>query len=75
LTAFLPPDYPLAEESGSGDQAKKRQGVQKILLLENINNDAANYLKDAGFEVSSWSTCWTVTADDQSGRPSHESLL
>ncbi|ORX41068.1 hypothetical protein BD324DRAFT_586233 [Kockovaella imperatae] len=49
LTAFLPADYPLAEEEdGPGD---KRQGKQRILLLENINLDAAEYLKKAGFEV------------------------
>jgi hypothetical protein len=51
LTAFLPPDYPLAEEP-EGAATPKRQGKQKILLLENINLDAANYLKQAGFEVS-----------------------
>ncbi|KAK1923061.1 putative d-3-phosphoglycerate dehydrogenase 2 [Papiliotrema laurentii] len=50
LTAFLPPDYPLAEEP-EGAATPKRQGKQKILLLENINLDAANYLKQAGFEV------------------------
>lgn len=50
LTAFLPPDYPLAEEP-EGVATPKRQGKQKILLLENINLDAANTLKQQGFEV------------------------
>ena len=50
LTAFLPPEYPLAEE-GEAHSALKRQGKQKILLLENINLDAAKYLKEQGFEV------------------------
>lgn len=48
LTAFLPSAYPVAEES---ETAEKRQGKTKILLLENINLDAATYLKNQGFEV------------------------
>lgn len=52
LTAFLPPDYPLAEEP-EGVATNKRQGKQKILFLENINLDAANFLKQSGFEVRS----------------------
>lgn len=49
LTAFFPADYPLHEENGVG---QKRQGKQRILLLENINVDAAEYLKKSGFDVS-----------------------
>ena len=51
LTAFLPADYPLAEESPNGEAHGKRQGKLKVLLLENINVDAANYLKASGFQV------------------------
>jgi len=50
LTAFLPPDYPLAETE-EGAATPKRQGRQRILLLENINQDAAESLKQSGFEV------------------------
>ena len=49
LTAFFPADYPLNEENGAG---QRRQGKQRILLLENINQDAAEYLKKSGFDVS-----------------------
>ncbi|TYJ55663.1 phosphoglycerate dehydrogenase [Cryptococcus floricola] len=45
LTAFLPPSYPT--EQGH----EKRQGKTRILLLENINTDAANFLKAQGYEV------------------------
>lgn len=46
LTAFLPPDYPTEEDH------EKRQGKTKVLLLENVNLDAAEYLKSQGYEVS-----------------------
>lgn len=46
LTAFLPPDYPTEEDH------EKRQGKTKVLLLENVNLDAAEYLKNQGYEVS-----------------------
>ncbi|WVO17460.1 phosphoglycerate dehydrogenase [Cryptococcus depauperatus] len=45
LTAFLPSDYPT--EQGH----EKRQSKARILLLENINVDAADYLKQQGYEV------------------------
>lgn len=51
LTAFLPPDYPTQEGH------EKRQGKTKVLLLENINLDAADYLKSQGYEVSIHSAC------------------
>jgi D-3-phosphoglycerate dehydrogenase len=54
LTAFLPPDFPLQEEPSEGDvtPGKRRKGKMRILLLENINVDAADFLKASGFEVS-----------------------
>jgi hypothetical protein len=54
LTAFLPADYPLDEEpehEGPNGGSAKKQGKVKVLLLENINLDAANFLKNAGYEV------------------------
>ncbi|KAK8850440.1 phosphoglycerate dehydrogenase [Kwoniella newhampshirensis] len=48
LTAFLPPNYTLSEEP---EDQEKRQGTTKILLLENINLDAAEFLKKQGYEV------------------------
>ncbi|WVF67993.1 phosphoglycerate dehydrogenase [Kwoniella sp. CBS 6097] len=53
LTAFLPPTYPLEEEP------EKRQGKTKVLLLENINLDAAQFLKNQGFEVDHVTKAWT----------------
>ncbi|RXK40659.1 phosphoglycerate dehydrogenase [Tremella mesenterica] len=50
LTAFLPPAYPLAEEP-QAHEGGKRQGKITILLLENINLEAADFLKKAGYEV------------------------
>lgn len=59
LTAFLPPDYPTQENH------EKRQGKTKILLLENINLDAADYLKSQGYEVSiqARSSCFWTAVD------------
>ncbi|WVW80936.1 phosphoglycerate dehydrogenase [Kwoniella bestiolae CBS 10118] len=53
LTAFLPVTYPLEEEP------EKRQGKTKVLLLENINLDAAQFLKDQGFEVDHVTKAWS----------------
>lgn len=47
LTAFLPSTYPLNEES----EENKKHGTIKVLLLENINVDAAEFLKKQGYEV------------------------
>ncbi|KAL7422708.1 D-3-phosphoglycerate dehydrogenase 2 [Cryptotrichosporon argae] len=47
LTAFLPAAYPLVEEA----EETQRHGQLKVLLLENINVDAAEALKRAGYEV------------------------
>ena len=52
LTAFLPADYPVAEED-AGVANGKRQGKIRVLLLENINLDAAEFLKKSGYEVGS----------------------
>lgn len=53
LTAFLPADYPLREEeSERPNTPSKRQGKTRMLLLENINLDAAEFLKKSGYEVS-----------------------
>lgn len=63
LTAFLPPDYPTEEDH------EKRQGKTKVLLLENVNLDAAEYLKSQGYEVSIQNGfllflgCWHYTWD------------
>lgn len=56
LTNFLPPTYPLAEEDESEGPngpsgLNKRQGKTKILLLENINLEAAEFLRRSGYEV------------------------
>ncbi|OXH41221.1 phosphoglycerate dehydrogenase [Cryptococcus neoformans] len=53
LTAFLPPDYPTQEGH------EKRQGKTKVLLLENINLDAADYLKSQGYEVDHVTKAYT----------------
>ncbi|WWC65138.1 phosphoglycerate dehydrogenase [Kwoniella dejecticola CBS 10117] len=53
LTAFLPKTYPLEEEP------EKRQGTTKVLLLENINLDAAEFLKNQGFEVDHVTKAWS----------------
>ncbi|KAK4687704.1 hypothetical protein P7C73_g2410, partial [Tremellales sp. Uapishka_1] len=57
LQAFLPPAYPLAEESE--EDAGKRHGKIKVLLLENINVDAANFLKKAGYEVDHYTKAFS----------------
>ncbi|KAJ9123688.1 hypothetical protein QFC24_003459 [Naganishia onofrii] len=49
LTAFLPPAFPA---SGSvAEQDGKKHGNVKVLLLENISQDAAQYLRNQGYEV------------------------
>ncbi|KGB75319.1 phosphoglycerate dehydrogenase [Cryptococcus deuterogattii 99/473] len=53
LTAFLPPDYPTEEDH------EKRQGKTKVLLLENVNLDAAEYLKSQGYEVDHVTRAYT----------------
>jgi D-3-phosphoglycerate dehydrogenase len=52
LTAFLPPDYPINEENERSESPSRRQGKVRLLLVENINLDAADFLKKAGYEVS-----------------------
>lgn len=52
LTAFLPNTYPVAEQDENGEAKAKRHGKLRIMLLENINVDAADYLKKQGYEVS-----------------------
>lgn len=52
LTAFLPPDYPIREENEGSQTPSHRQGKVRLLLVENINLDAAEFLKKAGYEVS-----------------------
>ncbi|ORY29619.1 hypothetical protein BCR39DRAFT_531217 [Naematelia encephala] len=61
LTAFLPADYPVtvAEEDAGGDTRGKRHGKIRILLLENINLDAAESLKSNGFEVDHYTKAWS----------------
>jgi D-3-phosphoglycerate dehydrogenase len=50
LQAFLPAAFPaFPEEEGT---ATPRTGKIKILLLENISLEAAQFLKNAGYEVS-----------------------
>lgn len=51
LTAFLPNTYPLAEQDENGEAKAKRHGKLRILLLENINVDASDFLKKQGYEV------------------------
>jgi len=72
LTAFLPSNYSLAEED-EGVATPKRQGKQRILLLENINLDAADFLKKSGFEVrrAGLLRSRALTA----GRPRHQGVL
>lgn len=49
LQAFLPTGFPVPlEEEGT---ATPRTGVIKVLLLENISLEAANFLKNAGYQV------------------------
>ena len=55
LTAFLPSAYPLSENPMANGESARRQGKTKILLLENINMDAAQFLKDQGYEVTTHS--------------------
>lgn len=52
LTAFLPNTYPVAEQDENGEAKAKRHGKLRIMLLENINVDAADFLKKQGYEVS-----------------------
>lgn len=50
LQAFLPSAFPVDEnEEGS---ATPRTGKMRVLLLENVSADAAQFLKNAGYEVS-----------------------
>jgi D-3-phosphoglycerate dehydrogenase len=72
LTAFLPSNYSLAEED-EGVPTAKRQGKQRILLLENINLDAADFLKKAGFEVGLKTT--ETRESLTPGRPRHQGVL
>lgn len=51
LTAFLPNTYPVAEQDEDEEAKAKRHGKLKILLLENINVDASDFLKKQGYEV------------------------
>lgn len=54
LTAFLPPTFPAtAEEEATGVEGAggKRAGQVRILLLENISADAAQFLRDQGYHV------------------------
>ncbi|KAI9633585.1 uncharacterized protein MKK02DRAFT_38243 [Dioszegia hungarica] len=60
LTAFLPADYPLREEeSERPNTPSKRQGKTRMLLLENINLDAAEFLKKSGYEVDHVVKAWS----------------
>jgi len=52
LTAFLPNTYPIGEQDEDAEAKAKRHGKLKILLLENINVDASDFLKKQGYEVS-----------------------
>ena len=57
LTAFLPPTYPISEESEGAHE--RRTGQIRILLLENINLDAAEYLRKSGYEVDHVTKAYT----------------
>lgn len=50
LTAFLPAAFPAS--GTASEQDGKRHGTVKILLLENISQDAAQYLRNQGYQVS-----------------------
>lgn len=50
LHAFLPAAFPAFDEEEG--VSTPRAGKIKILLLENISLEAANFLKNAGYEVS-----------------------
>ena len=52
LTAFLPNTYPIGEQDEDAEAKAKRHGKLRILLLENINVDASDFLKKQGYEVS-----------------------
>ena len=52
MTAFLPNTYPIGEQDEDAEAKAKRHGKLKILLLENINVDASDFLKKQGYEVS-----------------------
>ena len=49
LTAFLPAAFPAS--GSAAEQDGKKHGTIKILLLENISQDAASYLRNQGYEV------------------------
>jgi D-3-phosphoglycerate dehydrogenase len=48
----LPNTYPIGEQDEDAEAKAKRHGKLKILLLENINVDASDFLKKQGYEVS-----------------------
>ncbi|WOO78805.1 D-3-phosphoglycerate dehydrogenase 2 [Vanrija pseudolonga] len=50
LHAYLPNSFPVPEED-EGVATPTRQGKVKLLLVENISLDAANFLKKQGYEV------------------------
>jgi len=52
LTAFLPSAYPIEDGAQAGEN--RRQGKMKVLLLENVDMAAANFMKEQGYEVGSW---------------------
>jgi D-3-phosphoglycerate dehydrogenase len=47
----LPNTYPIGEQDEDAEAKAKRHGKLKILLLENINVDASDFLKKQGYEV------------------------
>lgn len=51
MTAFLPNTYPIGEQDEDAEAKAKRHGKLRILLLENINVDASDFLKKQGYEV------------------------
>jgi D-3-phosphoglycerate dehydrogenase len=48
----LPNTYPIGEQDEDAEAKAKRHGKLRILLLENINVDASDFLKKQGYEVS-----------------------
>lgn len=55
LTAFLPPTFPATAEekqdAGNGENNDNRVGQIRILLLENVSQEAAQSLRDQGYHV------------------------
>lgn len=55
LRAFLPANIPTPSSASSAEKA----GQLKILLLENVSQEAAKYLQSQGYHVDHYTKAWS----------------